>query len=569
MKLLSSLCACGLATLTGLDMVATQAQTSSPTRLGAASNFSQGWNETNAQAALDLPLPRLRDSIRWEDVERTPGRYMFDRPATTWPDRLARNGAAVTLTLNWGNPLYDNGETPHSPEALAAFGRFAAAVTLRFPQIDTLEIGNEVNSGNFVTGLVKDAGLARRDAYHLAMVRAAAEAVHKVRPEVKILGGSTHSLPAGYLWPLLDLPGAEDIQGLAVHPYTTPIDQLPAQVGLLRGRGPAAALPLYVTEFGSQDAQRASDDLMRGYATLATLGTAEMDWYPFNERGDGLIPLVQRDGSLTEAGKAFRFVQSRLVGRVARDVSPDSFTFARLFGGTIEVVWGAPRTVTIDARKVTAYDATGARLAPTGLTLREDRALVLIGAEPLNSGSLVQFGCTPLVADSFYQFDYPSSGALRAAKDGFERFLRFAGTDTPFEVMPGQQRSGVLWTPYLGLADLGNLRLTADTIVPATGGRDNAVVHRYRAASDGHFRLRATFEVSPDSADGITVSIMLDGRELFARSGTAPVKIELPLTLRKGQALSFAVGPGGNARGDITRYRIQIFDQDRCANSPR
>ncbi|MEJ2458904.1 MAG: hypothetical protein P8Y58_12490 [Novosphingobium sp.] len=382
------------------------------TQLGAASNFSQGWNPRAAQAARDLPVPRLRDSIHWADVERTPGHYSFDKPTTTWPDRFAHSAVRITLTLNWGNPLYDHGMTPHSPRALAAFGRFAAAVVQRFPQIDRLEIGNEVNSANFVSGPVKKAGLARRGPYHLAMVRAAARAVRNVRPEVEVLGGSTHSLPAGFLWPLLDLPGAGDIAGLAVHPYTTPIDQLPVQIGLLRGHGPAAGLPLHVTEFGSADPRRAADDLVRGYATLAALGVAELDWYPLNPRGDGLVPLVRRSGALTEAGQAFRFVQARLAGKRARDISPDRFTFVHRFGGKIEVVWGAPRTVRIDAGAVTAFDATGAPLDPGSLTLREDRAIVLIGRKPLSDGS-VRFGCNPLVADSFYQFGYPAPGQRR------------------------------------------------------------------------------------------------------------------------------------------------------------
>lgn len=535
-----------------------------PVRLGAASNFSQGWSDVFGKAVLDLPLPHLRDSIRWAEVERTRGVYTFDKQTTIWPDRLAMDGGGITLTLNWGNPLYDNGNTPYSDEALAAFGRFAAAVAQRFPQIDTLEIGNEINSANFVSGPVKQAGIAERGRYHLAMVRAAGDAVHKVRPEVKVLGGSTHSLPAGFLWPLLDMPGADAIQGLAVHPYTTPIDQLPAQIGFLRRHGPAAALPLHVTEFGSQDPRHAADDLLRGYATLATLGTAEMDWYPFNERGDGLVPLVASDGTLTQAGKAFRFVQSRLSGRIAQDASPDRFTFVRAFGPDVEVTWGAPRPLMIDAARVTAYDATGTRLDPRNLTLQEDRAVVLIGTEPL--AGLVHFGCGTLVADSFYQFGYPPSGAAQAPGDGFERVVRSAGSELPFEVMPGQQRPGVPWTPYLGRADMANLRLMADSMLPGAGP-DGAIVHRFVATRDSHVHLQANFTVSTDSADGIVVTVLQGGRTLLSRSGSAPVDVDLHLTLRAGETLALSVGPGGNARGDTTSYRIRIFDEDRCTKA--
>ena len=534
-------------------------------RLGAASNFSQGSSEPAARAVFDLPVHRLRDSIRWAEVERTAGRYTFDKPITTWPDRFAGGDVAITLTLNGGNPLYDDGDTPHSPRALAAFGRFAAAVVRRFPRIDTLEIGNEVNSANFVSGPVKQAGLARRGAYHLALVRAAAAAVKGVRPNVRVLGGSTHSVPGGFLWPLLDLPGAQAIEGLALHPYTTPIDQLPAQFALLRRHAATAARPIHVTEFGSADPDRAADDLVRGYATLAALGTTEMDWYPLNERGDGLVPLVRRDGTRTAAGKAFAFVQSRLGGLPARDVSPDRFTFVRAFGPNIRVVWGAPRPVAIDAGKVTAFGATGDRLAPSALALREDRVLVLVGSTSLERSGPVRFGCNPLVADSFYQFGYPRPGTRRAVGDGFLRLVRVGGHELPFEVMPGQQRTGVPWTPYLGRADMPDLRLMADSLLPAVKGPQGAVVHRFIADRDRRLRVLADFAPSARSRDGIAVTMAQGGRDLLARRGTGPIAFDTRIAIRKGERLDFAVEPGGDARGDTTRYRIRLFDEAACS----
>lgn len=541
---------------------ASQRQTARvPTALGAATNFSQGWADATGRAARELPLTRIRDSIRWAEVERSPGRYAFDRPTTTWPDRFDNADTRITLTLNWGNPLYDGGDTPHSPAALTAFGRFAAAVVARFPQIDTLEIGNEINGGNFVSGPVKHAGLAMRGRYHLAMVRAAADAVATTRPGVRVIGGSTHSLPAGFLWPLLDLPGAGAIEGLALHPYTTPVDQLPAQIGLLRRHGPAARLPLHITEFGSPDPRRAAADLLRGYATLAALGAAEFDWYPFNERGDGMVPLVRRDGTLTGAGRAFRFARSTLAGKTAQDASPDPFTEMRMFGPAIAVVWGEPRALSIDAASVTAYDATGARLDPRTLSLAEDRPVLLLGTRRLVAGTHYRFACSTLVADSFRQFGYPLPGRGQTAGDGFDRLAGQDGRQSPFEVLPGQQRAGVLWTPYLGLGAAPALRLTADTMLPTPG---NAVIHRFTAQRDGQFRLVARFEPGGNSTDGIAVTLQQGGRKLLERTGTAPIAIDLRLSLRQGEALILTVGARAEARGDTTRYRIRVFDEQRC-----
>ena len=51
---------------------------------------------------------------------------------------------------------------------------------------------------------------------------------------------------------------------------------------------------------------------------------------------------------------------------------------------------------------------------------------------------------------------------------------------------------------------------------------------------------------------------------MLRRSGAAPIVLDQRLTLRKGEALVLTVTSGGNARGDVTRYRIRIYDEDRC-----
>src|SRR3546814_10677632 len=97
-----------------------------------------------------------------------------------------------------------NGDTPYSDRALAALGRFVAATVTRYPAVDTVEVGNEFNSANSVSVRVKSQGLAQRRAYHLTLVMCIESAVQAARPDVKVLGGATHSLTAGYPWPQLE-----------------------------------------------------------------------------------------------------------------------------------------------------------------------------------------------------------------------------------------------------------------------------------------------------------------------------------------------------------------------------
>ncbi|SLJ95977.1 hypothetical protein SAMN06295987_102580 [Novosphingobium mathurense] len=551
-----------------------------PMELGAASNFSQGWNLATFQSAVQLPMRRFRDGIRWSEVERERGRYDFETPRTAYMAQIGQAGAHLTLTLNWGNPLYDAGKTPHSAEALEAFGRFAAALIARFPTVDQLEIGNEFNGGNFVSGPVAKGGLEQRRRYHLAMVRSAARHAKAVRPQVKVLGGATHSLPAGYLWPLLEEDSPAVIEGLAVHPYTTAIDQLQRQIAVLRRSARAAHMPLYVTEFASRDPARAADDLVRAYATLSSAGVKEMDWYPLNERGDGHVPLLNRDQSLTVAGRAFRFVQNRLARHAAADISPDFFTMIHAFGPRTWVMWGASRPVMADGSIVRAFDATGSPLPVDRLQMAADRAIVLVGSKPLVLGTNVRIGCNPLIADSFYQFTYPASTdtADLQEEDGFERFIKLGQDRFALETMPGQQRRGVPWTPYLGRQDLPGLRLTADTIAWAGRTRresrrdapyDGAteIVHRYRVREAGHLMIRASFTPAQESGPEFRVSMDHNDRQLTHRSGRSQITIERAIRVDRGDSLSVALAvPAGVKTGPVA-YRIRLLDPDKCPSA--
>ena len=56
----------------------------------------------------------------------------------------------AVFILDYGNALYDNALSPHSPEAVAAFAKWAAASALHFASHDILwEMWNEPNNNAF------------------------------------------------------------------------------------------------------------------------------------------------------------------------------------------------------------------------------------------------------------------------------------------------------------------------------------------------------------------------------------------------------------------------------------
>ncbi|SFJ37166.1 glycosyl hydrolase [Jannaschia pohangensis] len=523
-------------------------------RLGAASNMGQGITPRLTRLATALGVRDLRDGLSWTRAEQRAGDIRFDGARLTFPDQMAQMGIAAGIVLNWGNPLFDDGDTPHTPAAIDAFGGFAAQVATRFPNLDHLEIGNEFNGVNFVRGPLAEMSPLERARAYVPLLASAATQVRAVRPDLRILGGATHSIPAGWLWEVLDAGGAEHMDALAIHPYTTPAEQLVRQLAVLRRHPDAARLPIEVTEFGHPDPARAAGHFLRNYCQMALGGVTRAVWYPFNERGDGLVPLVADGGRVTSAGRAFRLIAERMEGRPVRDAAPDPFTYACRFGGDVTIVWGAPRGLDLP-EGVTVLDAEGA-VVTAPATLSEKEPLVLLHAD----GAEAIAARTDIAADSYHQFAYPAANGDPAPSDGFDRFARRGGTRIDLVTLPGQEASGTPWFPYLGVPALRPLRLTAETLVPGGGPADPVeILHRYVAPVDQVLTLEARFDVPDRSADGIAVTISLDGEVLAEASGKDPFDITRNgIALAEGQTLDIAVGPNGTPRGDVIGYRITL-----------
>lgn len=533
--------------------------------LAGVSNFNQGWDSNTLETSQSLPVLDFRDGIYWSQVERVPGQMGFDRATTGYPKRIGMSGASLSLTVNWGNKLYDSGDTPHSPEAVAAFARFAATAAKTFPAVHTIEVGNEFNGTNFVSGPVKEASSMERADYYTELLKATYAAVKQARPEVTVLGGATHSIPVGYLWRIFERGGGAAMDAIALHPYTTPPEQLTRQIEVLRRHPAAADLPIQVTEFGEPDLTRAAGYLLRDYCQMAIAGVTRAAWYPLNDRGDGLVPLFDRDGTITPAGRAYELAQRLLAGHPARDAAPDAFTYACLFDEDKLVIWGEPRAVTLEGEGLAAYDAEGAPLDSSALALSMDHPILLrVEGAAIELGKNVQLGPQSIIADSFHQFGYPEDDQRQAQGDGFARFLRRNGREIPLRTFPGQDAPGTLWTPYRANEQQRPVRLTATSMVP--GKRDNVateVVHQFRADQDMVVSVEASFQPSNESRDGVTVAIYQGDATLDETTVTGAYRFELPrIELSQGETLEFAVGPGGGAQGDTTVYRITIRRAD-------
>ncbi|MGR3373008.1 MAG: hypothetical protein ACU0D1_09390 [Pseudooceanicola nanhaiensis] len=523
--------------------------------LAAASNFGQGFEVGMMSAALELPVRDFRDAVYWREVEQGPGRFVFDTPRTMFPDLVGARGARMSLTVNNGHPAHDGGTTPLSPEAVRAFGHHAAQTALRFPAIRAVEVGNEFNSANFVTGPLEGDTLDARARAYAALLHAVAQQVRAVRPGVRIVGGGVHSIPTGYLSRLTALGAAADMDAIALHPYSTPIEHLARQIAVMRRDPALAAMPVEITEFGSQDPDAAPDVLVRAYCQMALSGVSRAVWYALNTRGDGYAPLVGPDLELTAAGRAYRFVQSEFAGQPVEDIAPDPFTYGCRFPGGV-ILWGMPRTLE-PGEGVTARDATGKVLEGRSFRLGETAPLILTAGSGAVDHTL---GPQEVLADSFHQFPYPEAGADSADAAGFARFAVSPRGRAPFVTMPGQDRPGMPWTPYLGLSSDRSVRLLPESLLPGGGGTHQVgVEHVYVAPEAMEVDLTGWIDPPERSADGVVVTLALDGEEVGRWSVIDRLELdERALALPAGAELSIRVAPGETSTGDVTGYRFTL-----------
>ncbi|MEO8243087.1 MAG: hypothetical protein ABI832_12315 [bacterium] len=524
-------------------------------QLGASTDFGQTSRPQILAGSAALPLAVMRDEIFWQNVETDRGRFGFDTPLTTYPDLLPPLGAKLLFLVNNPHPNHDGGTTPHTSAGAQAFARYTIETLRRFPGIDTVEVGNEMNSQTFAWGPGWDGAMQTRAASYVRLLAATSQAVRAERPGATILGGAAHSIPVAWFHEIFALGAAAYMDALVIHPYTVRPEQLARQIAVLRREVPQTAnLPIAVTEFGQTDAATAPAYLMKSYCQQAISGVTQADWYPLNPRGDGLAALLTPEGGLTPVGETFRYIRANFEGRPVEDIAPDPFSYGCRFGANRMVLWGEPRDVTL-AAGVQVFDLSGQAL-PTDAAFRlsPDVPLVLAARTgPLRLGHEVRLGPSGMIADSWHQFAYPEA---EGATDPFERLIRQGGQETPLGMRPGQERDGVPWTPYLGTDIDGIARASAEWVLPSSplnGPID--IVYRYRVPRP----VEAIVEVRLAPWDGgVLLSINLNGRTLQSANVTANNTITLdPLSLATGDVIEVVAGPNGSGGGSGLRAIVK------------
>ena len=498
--------------------------------MSVSSNFGQWAQPDTVARALAFGIDNFRDEVHWS-------RDSLETPETAFPDALAP--ARVSIILNLGHPEVEGGHLPVTPEGRAAFAEFAARVALRFPNVESVEIGNELNSDDFVSGPFLEAPLSERAALYAKLLTDTTRTVRAARPDIRVLGGAAHSLPETWLAPMMEA-GAE-MDALAFHPYGVAPEWIGDQVGLVRRRLSLPDLPFEATEYGTPDPEAAPGLLIRAHCTMGLAGVTRFAWYPLTARGDGLVPLLGPVNP-TDAGLAWRQAKEHLAGRPLVDASPDPFTRVCRYGETTWVIWGSGRVLDLPESAAVA-DAAGRPVAPP-YSLSETEPLVVF----LPPGASPQLGAQRTVADT--AFEYALDGG-----DAFDRFGRLDGRRIDLPALPGQGAAGTPWRPYRGAVEDGWTRLDPDWLRPGgTAERPLEIVHRWTAPEAVSGMLEVTLDPGGPSSVAVSAPGIAVSEEI-----AAPWTLRRPVELTAGEAVEVSVGPGADGVGDVVGYRIRLL----------
>jgi hypothetical protein len=255
-------------------------QASAAPLLGFDDNAVQ-WNQIgatdDAHLAAQAGATTARTTVDWGYVQPTSDYWIWDEYDAIYDADVAAGikpifeiAYAPPWARDPGSSCSDQCYYPPAPDHLADWGRFAARVAVRYPQLAAIEVWNEPNIERYwVTGV--DA------ARYVSVVKAAHDAIRATGSTIPVLGGSIGN------GPLYDRDGSSTLtfrtflgqmygngfkgnaEGISVHDYPSDIDQWRFYETLIELRDVRDYnkddIPIWVTETGSTTAGSEPDSL--------------------------------------------------------------------------------------------------------------------------------------------------------------------------------------------------------------------------------------------------------------------------------------------------------------------
>lgn len=513
--------------------------------LGVQTHFVQGWRLEFMDLVPRLGAASIRDELSWPQVTRARGRYDFSANRSRYLGIAIARGLDPLLLFTDTHPQHDNGQTPYTPEAQTALAEYIAATLDAFaPGLRRIEIGNEFNSDDFVSGPFAE----DRPRHFASMLRIVHDTVKARHPDTEILCTGMHSVAIGFFRELFEQGILDSCDAISLHVYRDYPEGLDLEIARLRAVMAefGTVLPIYVTEFGQwfDDPVQAPDFMLKSVAEMGAIGIAGAWWYalldqPFWPN----MGLYRPDPTeAMPAADSFRLLQGQLLplGR-PRHIGQTREDRIFAFGDPARAVvaWGAQGRLQVSGAE-RFVDARGQELGPVAAL--SDTPIVILGDD-----LEVTIHRDHQVFDTKYGFGMPPWTYLSQ---------RANGTVTPLNYIDWE------WSSFLGDPGLRPLLASHGWISGArfaTG--DYHAIERFTAQDSGAHVITGEWFAPAGAHDtGATIIIERDGAKIASGSaGPDPMSFgPWSVQLEAGDQIDFRVGPGASAIDHAIRRRITI-----------
>ncbi len=234
--------------------------------------------------ASALGISDARNDVRWSTVEGRKGAYdfsVYDAPFR----ELRAYGMNILGIARAGNSLYgaSNASAPTTATAIAAYGKYAAAVAKRYELVG-LEVFNEFNWPDF------NKSKCRTSTCYLKLVKSVHSAVSKVDSKLPIIVGATAKYPSGWFDNLWKQGAIAYTDAMSFHPYE--ITGHPDDIAGIVKRARSSMKthggeikPVWITELGTSAATgnrtttQQATVLLRASVTALASGARKFYWY--------------------------------------------------------------------------------------------------------------------------------------------------------------------------------------------------------------------------------------------------------------------------------------------------
>jgi hypothetical protein len=352
-------------------------------------------------------IDQFRDEISWRGYERTQGKYEMPSFAQAYIKRAAELKMRPLIIFDYNNPHYDQDGFPNSPEAIAAFARYAVDLARQTRgSVRQFEVWNEWVGG---CGMRGRPGTHDGAAYG-RLLKPTYEAVKAAVPEATVcgIGGEYGPRCAEHILGAVSTAGPSSMDAWSIHPYRYPrppeASDLTGEVRRIAERVAAAGArqKVWITEIGypthrtsggsPPDAQARL--AVRTLVLLQSTGLVEkVFWYDFkddglgrdyNEHNFGVVHHQQFNCAPKPAIVAICALVGRTAGAEFKSLKQDGETFIAAYrqrdGSDLLVAWTTrgQRAATIVGKCKAAVDLMGGPLpADTAVSLTESPVYLL------------------------------------------------------------------------------------------------------------------------------------------------------------------------------------------------